>query len=206
MTGPCPACGGCFPGDGPDEQVCTCGTAFLPPARRAGLRRVPMARGTKPLERRTRLAQGSSQLARTRLNPASSKRNKENRDRRTMAATLFPDGPPQCAVPTCPRRADDLHEPLTRGRGGSITDPDNATPLCRPCHDAVTFREPAWAYDLGLLVHSWETTPPAELADARRNLLHGLPAPITYCQPCTIWHPTTYTCTAASTTQNLETA
>ncbi|MEU8378863.1 hypothetical protein [Streptosporangium sp. NPDC048865] len=205
MIGLCGECGGCFPGDGPNDQVCTCGTDFLPPARRPGPRRTPMPRGTKRLERRTRLTQGG-QLARTRLNPASSKRDKANRDRRTMAAALFPDGPPQCAVPDCSRRADDLHEPLTRGRGGSITDPDNAEPLCRPHHDEVTFTEPDWAYDLGLLIHSWETTPPAELAAARRNLLHGLPAPITYCQPCTIWHPTAYTCTAASTTQNLESA
>lgn len=56
-------------------------------------------------------------------------------------------------------RADDIHEPLTRARGGSIVDPDNQAPLCRPCHDEVTFRpesELGWAYAIGLLVHSWD--------------------------------------------------
>jgi hypothetical protein len=57
--------------------------------------------------------------------------------------------------------ADDVHEPLTRARGGSITDPGNAVPLCRQCHDEITFQpesELGWAYDLGLLRHSWERT------------------------------------------------
>ncbi len=34
-------------------------------------------------------------------------------------------------------------------------------PLCRPCHDEVTFRpesELGWAYDAGLLRHSWEAS------------------------------------------------
>lgn len=26
----CPTCGGCFPGDGPDGQVCTCGSRWGP--------------------------------------------------------------------------------------------------------------------------------------------------------------------------------
>jgi hypothetical protein len=87
----------------------------------------------------------------------SAKRARENRQRRQMVAALYPERP-HCARPVCPRMADDLHEPLTRGRGGSITDPENQVPLCRPCHDEVTFTpesELGWAYDLGILVHSW---------------------------------------------------
>lgn len=88
----------------------------------------------------------------------SDKRARENRERRAMVAELYPERP-QCARPVCPRPADDIHEPLTRARGGSITDPGNQVPLCRPCHDEVTFRpesELGWAYDLGLLRHSWD--------------------------------------------------
>jgi hypothetical protein len=67
--------------------------------------------------------------------------------------------------------ADDLHEPLTRARGGSITDKGNQVPLCRPCHDEITFSpesELQWAYDAGLLVHSWDAAKatPRVLTDA----------------------------------------
>jgi hypothetical protein len=93
------------------------------------------------------------------LRQMSAKRRAENRQRKAMAAAMFPDGRPPCAVPWCGDGADDLHEPLTRARGGSITDPENAVPLCRKHHDMITFRpesELQWAYELGLLVHSWD--------------------------------------------------
>ena len=101
------------------------------------------------------------QLRRSRIKPVSDKRAKQNRERRAMADRLYPDrreGIVMCAVPWCTRPADDLHEPLTRARGGSITDEDNMVPLCRICHDLITFApesELQWAYDLGLLKHSW---------------------------------------------------
>jgi hypothetical protein len=84
-----------------------------------------------------------------------------------MAARLWPDGQPPCSRPGCTRLADDLHEPLTRARGGSITDPGNAKPVCRPCHDEITFRpesELGWAYEAGLLVHSWDAPSAGEAA------------------------------------------
>lgn len=128
-----------------------------------------------PLERKTPLRQ-SGQLTRSGplprvawrpaavyqpLRPVSAKRAAENRQRRAMVAALWPERP-RCKVPGCPRLADDVHEPLTRARGGSITDPGNAVPLCRPHHDEVTFRpesELGWAYELGLLAHSWDGAP-----------------------------------------------
>jgi hypothetical protein len=61
-------------------------------------------------------------------------------------------------VPWCLHFADDIHESLTRARGGSITDAKIMHPLCRGCHDVITFTpesELGWAYDLGLLAHSW---------------------------------------------------
>jgi hypothetical protein len=60
-----------------------------------------------------------------------------------------------CGRPECHRRADDLHEPLSRARGGSITDEANVRPLARECHDEITLG-PDWAYEAGLLRHSWD--------------------------------------------------
>lgn len=125
-------------------------------------RRKPLGRG-KPLQRGTRLAsvtplRAGNGLQRGRpIRQVSSKRQAENRQRRAMIDALWPEQP-ECFVPWCPLLADDVHEPLTRARGGSITDPANARPLCRGHHDEITFRpesELGWAYDLGLLIHSW---------------------------------------------------
>jgi hypothetical protein len=92
------------------------------------------------------------------IRPVSKKRARENRERAAMADRLYPDrreGTVMCAVPWCPRLADDLHEPLTRARGGSITDEDNAEPVCRQHNDELTL-EPEWGYRLGFLKHSWD--------------------------------------------------
>lgn len=110
------------------------------------------------MNRRTRLARTRRLQARTPLKPVSDKQQRKNRERRAMAGRLYPERP-RCGRPGCRRMADDLHEPLTRARGGSIVDPANQVPLCRPCHDEVTFRpesELGWAYDCGLLRHSWD--------------------------------------------------
>ncbi|TDD54540.1 hypothetical protein E1286_04945 [Nonomuraea terrae] len=95
-------------------------------------------------------------MKRTPIRRVSKKREQENRRRRAMVRKLWPDMQPGCVVDGCPRLADDVHEPLSRGRGGSITDPGNAVPICRPHHDEVTFGEPEWAYEQGLKVHSWD--------------------------------------------------
>jgi hypothetical protein len=112
--------------------------------------------------------------ARALLAQVSRKRQQENRDRRRMAKQLYPEQPlctvwelasntavnlPADVLAGCHQWADDLHEPLTRGRSGSITDPSNVVPLCRPCHDVITFAPEStllWAYEVGLLRHSWE--------------------------------------------------
>lgn len=107
------------------------------------------------LERRTELHNGSQLDRSTGLRPQSKKRQAENRERRKVVKATF-GGQPMCIAPGCTRWADDVHEPLTRARGGSITDAANMAPLCRPHHDEITFTEPAWAYEVGLLVHSWD--------------------------------------------------
>ena len=50
----------------------------------------------------------------------------------------------------CQGRATDIHEPLTRARGGSIVDVDNTLAVCRRCHDWI-HDNPAIATELGLL-------------------------------------------------------
>lgn len=93
-------------------------------------------------------------MKRTRLRAQSKKRQAENRVRKQVAYATFGTDP-LCYRPGCNQPAWDCHEPLTRGRGGSITDPENMAPLCRGCHDELE-DEPPWAYDIGLLIHSWD--------------------------------------------------
>jgi hypothetical protein len=120
-------------------------------------RRTPLAR-TTPL-RRSPLATYTPLQRRTPLKPFSKKRAAEMRVRRALVQALYPDRP-MCSVPWCPRFADDIHETLTRARsGGMITDPGLWAPLCRPCHTELTDMpdsELGWAYELNLLVHSWD--------------------------------------------------
>jgi hypothetical protein len=89
------------------------------------------------------------------LRAVSAKRRAENRERKAMAKRRFPGMEPPCYVPWCTRPADDLHEILTRARGGSITDEENTVPVCRQHNEELTL-EPAWGYELGLLKHSWD--------------------------------------------------
>ena len=50
----------------------------------------------------------------------------------------------------CGGLAVDLHEPLTRARGGSILDPANTVAVCRSCHDWI-HDHPTAATKVGLL-------------------------------------------------------
>lgn len=93
-----------------------------------------------------------------RLPAQSPKRAKEQQARAKMLRETF-GTQPTCVVPGCLQYADDAHEPLTRARGGSITDPNNVVPVCRTHHDLLTFAPESqlgWAYEAGLLRHSWE--------------------------------------------------
>lgn len=51
------------------------------------------------------------------------------------ACHLTPEG----ADPARP--FDDMHEKLTRARGGDVLDPDNILLVCRTCHDWITGHE-----------------------------------------------------------------
>ena len=74
-------------------------------------------------------------MKRTPLSRVSKKRQKLLRQRSAFRKDILAANP-YCVV--CNDRfASDVHEPLTRARGGSILDPDNALGVCRGCHDWI---------------------------------------------------------------------
>lgn len=70
--------------------------------------------------------------------------------------------------PTCrrchARPSVDVHEVVSRGRGGSITDRANVVALCRQCHDHLT-RSPREAEREGYLLPSASLRHPFTSAD-----------------------------------------
>ena len=56
----------------------------------------------------------------------------------------------------CSGRAEHLHEPLTRARGGDILDPANCVATCWYCHRQI-HDNPAEALERGWLKHSWDS-------------------------------------------------
>ena len=81
----------------------------------------------------------------------SKEREKEYRARRRLVRELLDDA-------ICERcqsaRATEVHEVLSRARGGSILDRANCRVLCHECHRWVT-EHPAAAVAAGWLAHSW---------------------------------------------------
>lgn len=121
-------------------------------------------------------------MKRSRIRPVSAKRQAENRQRQKLRTVLLAERGPWCQAPAitlhascwgkpelpevgyvahqainslCTGQWVDMHEVLTRARGGSITDPANILLLCRPCHDWVT-THPREAHAVGLVKNSWE--------------------------------------------------
>ncbi len=118
-----------------------------------------------PLNRYTPLQRGGPLKRTTRLNPVSKKRQAIQGERRRMVKEELTNRPDCEAGPLilgwhtahgeqsnheCSGVSTDIHEPLTRGRGGSITDPANTVALCRSCHDWI-HAYPLVATGLGLL-------------------------------------------------------
>lgn len=92
---------------------------------------------------------GASTRPRKPIAPKSEKRKAVEHERwRAKADYLAEHQFCEMAGSMCVGRPLDIHERLSRGRGGSITDPANFVALCRPCHDHVT-RNPTWAEDNG---------------------------------------------------------
>ena len=83
----------------------------------------------------------------------SRKMEAKYRERRSLVAQMLEE------KPVCERcsaaRSTDIHEVVSRARGGSILDPRNLVALCRPCHSWITVN-PAAAHAEGWSKHSWE--------------------------------------------------
>jgi hypothetical protein len=121
-----------------------------------------LAAGSTFTRQRTWLSSGTRLERHTAIRRVSRKRARENRERSRLVRELFGPEPVRCAWPRCPDLADDIHEILPRGRGGSITDPSIWAPLCRFHNELATDdTRNQEGREAGLVFHSWEA------ADAR---------------------------------------
>ena len=98
---------------------------------------------------------------RRRVRPMSDKRRAELAARRECREVVLErDGGCVAArhgVAGACRGALEVHEIVTRARGGSITDPSNCVALCGEHHEWVT-GHPAEAHTVGLVRWSWEAS------------------------------------------------
>lgn len=100
-----------------------------------------------PLTRRTPLRRRAS------LSRMSAKAEKIAPVRRAFVARILLERP-VCQFLGCANDSYDVHEVITRARGGSILEPDNVKALCRKHHDWI-HAHPEDATALGLLAPSW---------------------------------------------------
>jgi len=100
----------------------------------------------------------------TPISKVSKKRQRLNNERRKVVKQLFGtrktcEAGPRIRnvdqVHRCQVVPSDVHEPLTRARGGSIVDPNNMLVVCRACHDWI-HHHPKDASSVGLLVSSYK--------------------------------------------------
>ena len=110
------------------------------------MKRSPLRRGG-PLRRRTPLRHISPKRAKQQRLRLKMARNELARRELCEAAVIITHAGYDAR---CHGFAIELHEPLTRARGGSILDPANTVAICRSGHDWIHVN-PAAATDLGLL-------------------------------------------------------
>lgn len=93
---------------------------------------------------------------RTPLKRVSRKRAALLRERTAVRRYVFERAGFQCEarIDGCTFMPTDVHEILTRARGGSIIDPENCLALCRPCHQFIT-ENPMFAEMNGFVVSQW---------------------------------------------------
>lgn len=83
----------------------------------------------------------------------SKKMSQKYVERRKLVAEMLEHYPScqRCEV----QRSTEVHEILSRARGGSILDKNNCVALCRSCHHWIT-TNPLAAAAQGWLKNSWE--------------------------------------------------
>lgn len=117
---------------------------------------------SKPLERGKGLAPGKGLTRQTRVKPRSAKREADMVERRALVRRMLREQPVCHARIRCQgARTTDVHERLSRARGGSITDERHGhmVTLCRACHDWIT-THPAEAEAMRWALPSWHECPP----------------------------------------------
>jgi hypothetical protein len=134
--------------------------------KRSPLNRKKSLQSNTPLKRtefkknpKSSMAPRSSQINKR---SKTSKRGKEELQRASFVAEIILQANGLCEAwwnirmvdyeqsKKCLRLAREVHEPLTRARGGSILDPDNAVAICRICHSWI-HDHPELAKSVGLL-------------------------------------------------------
>ncbi len=110
------------------------------------MRRSPLRR-RGPLKRRTPLRSVSAKRAKVQRQRQMMVRKELARRELCEAGAMIQFGGHRSL---CAGLAVDLHEPLTRARGGSILDPVNTVAVCRSCHDWI-HTHPKAAAEVGLL-------------------------------------------------------
>ena len=99
----------------------------------------------------------------------SKKRAILNRQRAKFVKKVLAEVPYcEARLDGCTHRSTDVHEILTRARGGSIIDRKNVAALCRRCHGFITVN-PEWSQANGWMLSSWSTEEDAEIAAAKRR-------------------------------------
>jgi hypothetical protein len=86
------------------------------------------------------------------MRPRSKKMARIYIARRKLVAELLQDA---ICVRCESAEATEVHEVLTRARGGSILDKDNCVPLCHSCHSYITLH-PKEAVEEGFMKNSWD--------------------------------------------------
>lgn len=187
----CSDCGGGFPGDVPDDEVCQCGSAWAKPKAKGLQRKTPLRQGSglnrgKPMQRGGPLKQTAS-LKRTgpivRSAPAAKKA--KVKPRRAGESNDIPAAVRAVVLARCQGLCEacggtlagfpiHMHHRKKRTKRNHV--PCNIVALHPACHviaPGAVHQEPAWAEQRGLIVLAGEdpATKPLKLANGDLVLL-----------------------------------
>lgn len=186
----CPACGGGFPGDVPDSEVCQCGSAWAKPKPKGLQRKTPLKQTAglkpgKPLKRGQPLKQTAS-LTRTGPIPrAAPIAKKTTRARREGESNDIPAAVRAVVLARCRGLCEacgkslgdgtvHMHHRKRRTKRNHV--PCNIVALHPTCHvlaPEAVHQRPAWAAERGLIVRAGADpdTTPVTLPSGLRVLL-----------------------------------
>lgn len=183
------SCGGGFPGDVPDNEVCKCGTAWAKPKTTKGLRRTtPLKQGaplkrTGGLKRTGPISRGTPDKTRkpaTTARPRMTTARPPKKTRDDIPAAVRAVVLERCggACESCGGTLEGgpVHMHHRKKRNGKNHTPDNLValhPLCHVVAPLSVHQEPAWAEQRGLIVLAGEDslTKPLQLRSGDLVLL-----------------------------------